>query len=126
MPHLVLEYSKNCIVEGDFKALFNKFHDILQNTGGINRNNCKSRVIPLDNYFIADGADHHSFVHLAIKFMEGRTLTTRQAIGEQCLSLLQDFFSQSVNHQSIQITVEVGEIALDSYHKYPKGSLTKQ
>ncbi len=126
MPQITLEYSDNCLHDGEFAGLFRGIHGILQQTGGIRLENCKSRALEQENYFIADGDPVHAYAHLEIRFIEGRSDEIRKTMGQQCLELLKKFFKKSIEGGEIQITVEVADIRRQDYTKYPPGTLTRQ
>lgn len=126
MPQITLEYSENCLCNSELRLLFRAVHHVLQDTGGILLNNCKSRAIKLSDYYIADGDNAHAFAHLEIRFIEGRSDSIRASIGNECLELLKEFFKPAIDNQRMQITVEVDDIKGSNYYKYPPGSLTPQ
>ena len=123
MPHLTLEYTKNLETPADFSTLFGRLHDVLVEVGGIKRANCKSRTHPLDTYFVAGGEKPAGFVHLDVRFLEGRSDDLKQAIGERMLSVLEDQFEAPDQSHDFQITVEVSDILRGSYFKFPSATL---
>ncbi len=126
MPQIRLEYSNNCKPSGSFDQCFSLVHQALQSVAGITLENCKSRAIGLEDFYIADGDSVHSFAHLSIRFVEGRPEEIRQAVGEACLEILKQCFIESIKLQKLQLTVEVQDITLSNYHKFPEGTLTPQ
>ena len=126
MPHIQLEYSENCQPAEPFASLFGQVHRTLSEIGGIKIDNCKSRAVCHREYFIADGDASHAFAHLSVRFVAGRTEITKSTIGAKCLEHLQAFFREQINTLDLQITVEVRDIQLAEYHKYPEGTLTSQ
>jgi len=126
MPQITLEYSDNCLHDGEFAGLFRDIHRVLQQTGGIRLENCKSRALEREKYFIADGDPAHAYAHLEIRFIEGRSDDIRKSVGQQCLELLKKFFKKSIEDREIQLTVEVADIRRQDYTKFPSGTLTQQ
>lgn len=124
MPHLTLEYSSNVIVESDFAGLFGELHDLLADTGGINIGNCKSRAYIARDFFIGSGDEKSGFIHLEIRFLEGRPSEIKQMIGNKARDILIERFRSSVAKLDIQITVEVSDIERSFYFKYPEGTFT--
>ncbi|MFC1724750.1 5-carboxymethyl-2-hydroxymuconate Delta-isomerase [candidate division KSB1 bacterium] len=118
MPHLTLEYTNNITQTVDFNNLFTDLHGILEETGGININNCKSRAVQLDKFFIAKGESNKAFVHLDVSFLEGRPVELKQEIGSKILEKLKKHYKQSIAELDIQITVEIKDIRRDVYFKY--------
>lgn len=124
MPHLTLEYSPNVLVESDFTDLFRKLHAILAQTGGIRLENCKSRAYLAQEFFIGSGAQASGFIHLDIRFLEGRPNEIKRAIGQETRDALMEWFQSSVEALDLQITVEVRDIERSFYFKFPEGTLT--
>ena len=119
MPHLTLEYTANIKQEIDCATLFSGLHKIITKIGGINIENCKSRAIRLDNYYIGQSNESNAFVHLEISLMQGKSTELQQAIGIQCLNLLKEYFAPSLSKLALQITVDITEIYRSAYYKYP-------
>ena len=126
MPQIVLEYSSNLPDVIDFNSLFNDIHQILHNRAGIRLQNCKSRARVADDYFIGDGEGNNAFVHLQIRFIKGRTPAIKQTVGEQCLIMLKQYYSDAIATMALQLTVEVDDLLPEFYFKHPEGSLTPQ
>ena len=131
MPHLRLEASENVAVDRDPRDLLLALHRMLHEVGGIKLENCKSRFIRVDDYAIADGGPgkggrERAFIHLDVRFLDGRSAEVRQAVGRSALALLLEFFSWSVEALDLQVTVEVRDIDRQFYAKYPEGTLTTQ
>ncbi|MBC8331404.1 MAG: 5-carboxymethyl-2-hydroxymuconate Delta-isomerase [Anaerolineae bacterium] len=123
MPHLILEYTKNISQQLDAEKLFAPLHQIIAETAGIRIENCKSRAILLHDYYIADGRQGQAFVHLDIRFLEGRSSEIKQSIGQQCLQALRGYFGDIPKEMDLQLTVEIGDIQRQSYFKFPAGTL---
>jgi 5-carboxymethyl-2-hydroxymuconate isomerase len=123
MPHLTLEHTANINQEIDSVTLFSGLHNILTTIGGINIENCKSRAIRLDNYYIGQSDESNAFVHLEISFLQGKSAELQQAIGKQCLKLLKEYFAPSLSKLALQITVEITKIHRSAYYKYPGDTL---
>ncbi|MBC8504845.1 MAG: 5-carboxymethyl-2-hydroxymuconate Delta-isomerase [Anaerolineales bacterium] len=123
MPQISLEYTRNITPQIDSANLFPKIHQILGGVARIPIDNCKSRANRLDDFYIADGEPANAFVHLEIRFIEGRSPEVKTAIGEQCLEQLETYFVESTARLNLQITVEILDIHKQSYFKFPKGTL---
>ena len=124
MPHLVVEYSGNLEEPDSMRDLFAELHDILVEVGGISRANCKSRSRRADCFYIADGDCAHGFVHLDIRFLEGRSTEVKRAVGKRSLAALRRWFERPHAGIQLQITAEVRDIKREFYCKYPDGTLT--
>jgi len=124
MPHLTLEYSANVTVESDLASLFHRLHEALVQTGGIRLENCKSRAYPARDFLVGSGSEGSAFVHLDIRFLEGRPAEVRQSIGQEARDILVEWFQFSVDTLDLQVTVEVRDIERALYFKFPEGTLS--
>jgi 5-carboxymethyl-2-hydroxymuconate isomerase len=123
MPHLTLEYSGNIKEQIDASDLFLPLHQVLVEAASIAIEKCKSRTVRLDEYTIGAGGAQKAFVHLSIRFLEGRPLQLKQDIGHRCLAILQKYFARSFAEQDLQISIEIQDIERDTYFKLPEGTL---
>ena len=123
MPHLVLEKTPNVQSKRSDKELFRLLHGILVDTGGIPLGNCKSRAYISEDFLVADGQGEAAFVHLDVRFLEGRDEAVRTRIGRQMVDLLVDTFSVASEQVDFQLTVEVRETERAFYFKLPEGTL---
>ncbi len=73
---------------------------------------------------MAQGEPQLAFVHLDVRFMEGRTLEVKQILGQQMKAALMKWFRVEDELVEIQITVEIRDIERVGYFKYPEGTLT--
>jgi 5-carboxymethyl-2-hydroxymuconate isomerase len=119
-----LEYTSNLIQSIDADQLFSKLHQILVDVGGISIHNCKSRAVCLDTYYIGKGDAQEAFIHLDIRFLEGRSLELKQSIGHQSLDWLKGYFAPCLAKLELQVTVEIVDIQSQTYFKIPEGTLT--
>ncbi len=126
MPQIVLEYSANVLEQAEFSHLFFDIHEILHEQASIKLDNCKSRALRRDEYHIGDGHPSNAFVHLDIRFIEGRSEAVKHSVGIASLNRLKQFFEKSMARLDLQITVELGDIKRSSYFKFPEGTLTVQ
>ena len=124
MPHLKLERSSNVVLPDDVTGLLQELHTAVADIGGIRIGNCKSRVYVADDYLIGSGGDQGGFVHLDVRFLEGRSAEARQAIGKALLELLVQSITPINGAVDLHISVEVRDIARAEYFKYPEGTLT--
>ena len=124
MPHLTLEYSPNVGVDADLAGLFRRLHEVLVETGGIRLENCKSRAYVARDFLVGAGGGASGFVHLDVRFLEGRPPELRQSLGREMLDILMERFRSSVEALDLQVTVEVRDMQRSFYFKHPEGTLT--
>lgn len=126
MPNILLEYTSNVAEAIEFPELFAVIHEVLHQAAGIRLDNCKSRATKFDEFHIGDGHPSNAFVQLSIRFVEGRSNEIKTKVGNQCLAVLKQFYQQSVARLDLQVTVEIGDIHLAEYFKYPEGTFSPQ
>jgi 5-carboxymethyl-2-hydroxymuconate isomerase len=117
MPHLRLEYSDNLKEELDMQVLFASLHEILVKTAPAELKDCKSCAIKCKELLLGNGDPQNAFIHVDILLAEGRSLATRQTIGQQILKHLEEYFAFSLQTLCLQITVQVREFPKDLYFK---------
>ncbi len=123
MPHLTLEYTKNLRDTPPTPELMLKLHRVLNEVAGIKIENCKSRWREVEEWVVADGEPGGAFVHLAMRFLEGRRPEVIGAVGRATLEILKKHFSPPPGKVELQVTVEVEEIRKAAYFKDPPGTL---
>ncbi len=122
MPHLTLEHTSNVQPSLEFDDLFQQLHMVLAENG-INISNCKSRAVQRDRFYVAEGDHSAAFVHLDVRFMEGRSPESKQTIGQRLLGALRECFVAPAGINDLQITVEILDIERTAYFKFPTGTL---
>lgn len=136
MPHIKLEYTANIPLSNDPGELFSVLHQLIHTVAGVDIQNCKSRLYKLEHFWVGGGAltgDNKStgglapgFVHLEVRFVAGRSMSIKNSLAEQLKQALLDYLVDVLDQFDLQVTVEVSDIILDEYAKYPSGSLTRQ
>jgi len=121
MPHLRLEYSTNLDEAIASLDLLIDLHRTLERVAGISIGNCKSRAVPVPRYVVAAGEAAGAFVHLDVRFLEGRPLEVRRALGEALLARLLEAYG--AGRAGLQVTVEITESPRSTYFKHPPGTL---
>lgn len=122
MPHLHLEHTDDIPEPSLSHDLLRGLHEIVHRRLGVPLTNCKGRILPLDTFVVGDGTSDQSFVHLRIRFLEGRTAEARRTLGRELLEYLKESLESS--GRTPQITVSVEELARDFYFKHPPGTLS--
>ena len=124
MPQIIIEYSSNIQDVNDFKQLFTDIHHVINTTGGANIENCKSRAINHNEYLIGRGEAMNAFIHLEVKWLEGRSTELKSQLGNELLDLLKKHYHSSMQQHNLQITVHVIDILRSSYFKHPEETFT--
>jgi len=123
MPHITIEYTANLTPARKWRELMGLIHDVLTDVGGIDRGNCKSRAVALKDVLVGDGSAAAAFVHVDVRFLEGRPPELKREIGSHILRLLREHVPAPPGIQDLQLTVEVRDIERQMYFKVPEGSL---
>jgi len=122
MPQISLEYSANLPGEIASEELLLALHRILKEVGGLRIGNCKSRILPAARFLVGEGERGGAFVHLDVRFLEGRSPEVKRALGEALLAALLEVYGGC--GEGLQITVEIADIPRAAYFKHPPGTLT--
>ena len=123
MPHITLEYTSNLSETPPTPELLLNIHGLLNAVAGIRPENCKSRWREVEGWVVGDGDPAAAFVHLDLRFLEGRPMEVQQAVGEGALEILKKHFHPGPQGIDLQITVEIREIRKAAYFKSPPGTL---
>ena len=123
MPHLTLEYTSNLDEWANDVSLLLDLHAILKSEAAIKVENCKSRWRMAEEWAVGDGSSEGAFVHLDLRFLEGRSSRVKQAVGLSALERLRSHFENVPEELNLQITVEVQDIQKGAYFKHPPGTL---
>jgi len=126
MPHIILEYSSNLALHETSSTLFKQLHQQVRDIAGVKIENCKSRAYVASDYRVGTDDENSAFIHLSVRFIEGRSAERKQVLGASLCQLLRDAFGVGDTDEHVQVTVEVSDIRLDEYCKFPAGSLSKQ
>ena len=92
VPQLTLEYTANLKNEIDLSGLFSRIHQLLNQVAGIDRKNCKSRLLRQEQFFIRDQIPENAFVHLEIHWFKGRSNEIKSQLAKALIALLKSFF----------------------------------
>ncbi len=113
MPHISLEYTENIqtIIKSD---IFDKLITIIIQAAEVKYENCKSRAMKIKDFYIGSRNDDEGFVHLEIKFLEGRTEKIKNQIAQESLKALKSYFKNNKVH-NIQFSIEVQEMKQVNY-----------
>lgn len=110
MPQILLEYTDNIPVKGNFSALFAELHQVLTETLPTNFAHCKSMCRPQSLFFIGDQNPKNGFVNLTIKVVAGKNKENKDLAAERALNLLDNFFRADQHAMNIKITLEIMDV----------------
>ncbi|WP_054703601.1 5-carboxymethyl-2-hydroxymuconate Delta-isomerase [Bacillus sp. JCM 19041] len=111
MPHIVVEYTRNLDATIQCDRLLPALHSVLLKQpdvfpiGGI-----RSRAIPLDHFYIADGSEKDdAFVHLTLKIGAGRSIAEKEHTCSGLFDVLVDHFRDEFNKRGLALSLELSE-----------------
>ena len=110
MPHVVLEFSNNISEKKHLPELLKQCQQILVPHLPTQLASCKSRTIEYNCFLVGDGHPKNAFVHLSIKILAGRTEETLYKIGSFLMTLLKEYFAESLKNLNLGLSVEIGEL----------------
>ncbi len=110
MPHVIIEYADILEAQVTRKNLVNTIHQTVEKSGLFSPADIRSRTQSFDRFRL--GVTQHSFLHITIRLLSGRT-------DEQKLELTQSIIQavQSLSLTDVQISCECVEIHNASYQQ---------
>lgn len=114
MPQITLEHSTHFDAT-DWRALALEIHRLCVDVVGATTPACKTRIVRCDRLVIADGDPAQAMVHCDLRILTGRTQEQKTALGEAVLAAL--LAGVAPYDGPRQISVEIGNLDRDNYHK---------
>ncbi|WP_234084337.1 5-carboxymethyl-2-hydroxymuconate Delta-isomerase [Enterobacter quasiroggenkampii] len=110
MPHFIAECTDNIREQADLPALFAKVNEALAATGIFPIGGIRSRAHWLDTWQMADGKHDYAFVHMTLKIGAGRSLESREAVGEMLFGLIKAHFASLMASRYLALSFELDEL----------------
>lgn len=110
MPHFCVECTDNIRQQADLPELFAKVNQALADTGVFPMGGIRSRAIWLDTWQMADGKQDYAFVHMTLKIGSGRSLESRQQVGEMLFTLIKTHFARLMEQRYLAISFTMEEL----------------
>ncbi|MEG5464804.1 5-carboxymethyl-2-hydroxymuconate Delta-isomerase [Enterobacter chuandaensis] len=110
MPHFIAECTDNIREQADLPGLFAKVNDALAATGIFPIGGIRSRAHWLDTWQMADGRHDYAFVHMTLKIGAGRSLESREAVGEMLFALIKAHFAELMAERYLALSFELDEL----------------
>ena len=110
MPHFIAECTDNIREQADLPGLFAKVNEALAATGIFPIGGIRSRAHWLDTWQMADGRHDYAFVHMTLKIGAGRSLESRQAVGEMLFTLIKAHFADLMAARYLALSFELDEL----------------
>ncbi|MEX5423491.1 5-carboxymethyl-2-hydroxymuconate Delta-isomerase [Enterobacter cloacae] len=110
MPHFIAECTDNIREQADLPGLFAKVNEALAATGIFPIGDIRSRAHWLDTWQMADGKQEYAFVHMTLKIGAGRSLESREAVGEMLFALIKAHFANLMASRYLALSFELDEL----------------
>lgn len=110
MPHFIAECTDNIREQADLPGLFAKVNEALAATGIFPIGGIRSRAHWLDTWQMADGKQEYAFVHMTLKIGAGRSLESREAMGEMLFALIKAHFANLMASRYLALSFELDEL----------------
>ena len=110
MPHFIAECTDNIREQADLPGLFAKVNEALAATGIFPIGGIRSRAHWLDTWQMADGRHDYAFVHMTLKIGAGRSLESRDAVGEMLFALIKAHFAELMADRYLALSFELDEL----------------
>lgn len=125
MPQITLEYTANIVRPASWEQVFNGIHQLIHQITGVHIENCKSRAVSQENFYIGGGGKTLAFIHLEVALLSGKPDEVKQKLGNELLEFLLGEFEKLNVAEKLQVTVELRDIQRLSYFKFPSGTLSQ-
>ena len=110
MPHFIAECTNNIREKADLPGLFAKVNEALAATGIFPLGGIRSRAHWLDTWQMADGKHDYAFVHMTLKIGAGRSLESREEVGEMLFALIKTHFAALMASRYLALSFELDEL----------------
>ena len=110
MPHFIAECTNNIREQADLSGLFAKVNEALAATGIFPLGGIRSRAHWLDTWQMADGKHDYAFVHMTLKIGAGRSLESREEVGEMLFALIKTHFAELMAGRYLSLSFELDEL----------------
>jgi 5-carboxymethyl-2-hydroxymuconate delta isomerase (EC 5.3.3.10) len=110
VPHFIAECTDNIREQADLPGLFAKVNEALAATGIFPLGGIRSRAHWLDTWQMADGRHDYAFVHMTLKIGAGRSLESREAVGEMLFELIKAHFAELMASRYLALSFELDEL----------------
>lgn len=110
MPHFIVECTENIRDQADLPGLFARVNEALAATGIFPLGGIRSRAHWVDTWQMADGKQDYAFVHMTLKIGAGRSLESRQEVGERLFALIKAHFAGLMEARYLALSFEIEEL----------------
>lgn len=116
MPNIQMSYTANLPAQEKLEAFAQKVHTLLAPVVVTDVGNFKTFFYPITRYVCGAGNPDKAFLQIDFRMLPGRTPEVKQAAAEIVLAQAALHFTAEQGVET-SITVEIGEIDKENYHK---------
>lgn len=116
MPHLHLETTADLVENAHIPDMLEALVTKLCTFETIAPASVKAYHTLRSNWVMGSGA-RAGFAHLSVAILAGRPLELRQSISRGMYDELKRLFAASLESEEVQLTLELREMAAETYHK---------
>lgn len=109
MPHFIAECTDNIREQADLHGLFAKVNEALAATGIFPIGGIRSRATGWIRQ-MADGRQDYAFVHMTLKIGAGRSLESRQDVGDMLFALIKSHFATLMESRYLALSFAMEEL----------------
>lgn len=110
MPHVIVEYSANLEEDLSPRALIERIHATVLETGVFPIGGVRTRAERRDVFAIADGDPQNAFCAILIRIGRGRDEATRARVSKAVLATLAEETAVAFAKRGLSLSVEIQEI----------------
>ena len=110
LPHFIVECTENIRQRSPYTGLFASVNTALAATGIFPLGGIRSRAHWIDTWQMADGKHDYAFVHMTLKIGSGRSLESRQEVGEMLFDLIKTHFASLMESRYLALSFEIAEL----------------
>ena len=110
MPHFIVECTENIREQADLPGLFATVNEALAATGIFPLGGIRSRAHWVDTWQMADGKHDYAFVHMTLKIGHGRSLESREQVGEMLFALIKEHFAALMARRYLALSFTMEEL----------------
>ncbi len=111
MPHIIIEYSEELLVDAEVLSMLNAVHCSIADSGLFKANQIKTRAYPFKEF--TNAGESNPYIHIQARIKSGRDADNKKHFAEVILAGF-----ETLNIKASVITVEVIDMDRDSYGKY--------
>nr|WP_318384329.1 hypothetical protein [uncultured Enterobacter sp.] len=116
MPNIQFSYTANLPAQDKLSAFATHIHTSLAPVVNTDVGNFRTFFIPVAGFVAGAGESQKAFLHIDFRMLPGRTPEVKKAAADLILTLAAEHLTVG-NGVQTAITVEIGDIDKENYHK---------